>query len=169
MIEEMLNNTGSSMNKQDLFNLISSLCQCGELDALKELIRALGKVDIDLNRILELTCKNSDDSVDVVEYLVEELGADVLSNNLALIYASESGNINIVKYLICKGVDVEAYDNQAIKFAALKGHTEVVELLFYYVAKLDGVCECAAIGGDIKTMEFLLSKGVNSMKIMTKH
>jgi hypothetical protein len=100
---------------------------------------------------------------------VEELGANVLSNNsysLRMASArgnvkSGRGNVKTIEYLISKGADVHALNNEAIKLAAHNNHLEVVKLLHDKGAKLDDVCQYASVRDNRFVMEYLTSKGAD--------
>ena len=55
-----------------------------------------------------------------------------------LIFASEEGHLDVVKYLVSKGADPNKQDARGytpIDFAAANGHHDVVEYLFEYLKK----------------------------------
>ena len=58
----------------------------------------------------------------VVQYLVE-LGADNVEH--ALRVASSKGDIRVVEYFISKGVDINTWENGAIKHASLSGNSAI--------------------------------------------
>ena len=66
------------------------------------------------------------------KYLEEKEGKLISIYNLIKLYDKENLNINLadeVKELIDKGIDPSDYDNYAIRYASINGHTEVVKLL----------------------------------------
>jgi hypothetical protein len=63
------------------------------------------------------------------EWLVS-LGVDIhIYNEYPLIYASEYGNLEVVKYLVSLGVDIHANNDAALRYASGNGHLEVVKFL----------------------------------------
>jgi hypothetical protein len=51
------------------------------------------------------------------------------NTDYALRYASNNGNIEVVKYLIEAGADIHADDSRAIRESCKHGHLQVVEFL----------------------------------------
>lgn len=142
-----------------IVDLFDTACKFGQLNIAKYLHTMVGNAVVDYNWILRSVCNKDHDFVNVVEYLVEELGANVLSNNsYSLRMASARGNVKTVEYLISKGAGVHALCNEAIKLAAQNDHLEVVKLLHSNGAKLDGVCQYT---GHRSVMEYLISKGAD--------
>lgn len=110
------------IREDQVASLFDDACQIGHLNTAKYLYSIRGNTVLDLNFTLIQTCKNSPDSIDVVKYLVEELGAnvqDVINHSLQMAY--DKGNFKIAEYLISKNA-----------------HLEIMELLFNKGAKLDG-------------------------------
>ena len=64
-------------------------------------------------------CKLGD--FEVVKHLID--------NNWALRYASEKGYLEVVKYLVSKGADVQGNNNSAVRWASYYGYLEVVKYL----------------------------------------
>lgn len=60
---------------------------------------------------------------------------EILDNRL--IWAGGNGQLEIVKLLLERGVDVHTNNNQALHWATLNGHLEVVQLLKSYGAKYE--------------------------------
>ncbi len=69
--------------------------------------------------------------------LLVEKGADI--DGLPLQNAAENGHLEIVQYLITKGVNVEANDNKAIKLAHKNRRRDVVKLLALNGADMSGL------------------------------
>ena len=67
--------------------------------------------------------------LDVAKYLVEQ-GAEIQDeNNAALREASQAGRLNIVKYLVENGADIHVGLNYSLRWASENGHFEVVKYL----------------------------------------
>lgn len=78
--------------------------------------------------------------LDVVKYLVAN-GADVnTSEGSALCYAVRCENLDTVKYLIENGADVNASDFVALKYACEGEHLDIAEVL---IANSDGLSFCS--------------------------
>jgi len=67
--------------------------------------------------------------LNVVKYLVSK-GADIhAGDDESLRWASYEGHLNVVKYLVSKGANVEAWDDWALQWAKVNNHTYVVNYL----------------------------------------
>lgn len=67
--------------------------------------------------------------LDIIRYLVEQ-GSNINSNdNSALKYSSEFGHLAVVQYLVTNGADVQANNNYALRLACQNGHMDVVQYL----------------------------------------
>ena len=67
--------------------------------------------------------------LEIVKYLVE-MGTQVNAcNNYAIIFAAKNGHLDIVKYLYNNGADVCAQHNRAIRYATTEGHLSIVKFL----------------------------------------
>ena len=54
----------------------------------------------------------------------------MVQNNCAIKWASESGHLEVVKYLHTNGADITAENNRAIILANKNGHVKVVKYLY---------------------------------------
>lgn len=99
----------------------------------------------------------------VKEFLKQD--ADPVDCNWALIYASFSGQTDIVEVLLQDGRANPAYNqNEPLKWACRQGHTNVVALLLQDVrvnpaANDNEPLKCASYYGHINLVEFLLLDG----------
>jgi len=76
-----------------------------------------------------LICAAENGYLEVVKYLVEN-GVDInTDDDEALRYAAEDGYIEVVKYLHKNGANISANDDYALKYAVGNGHFEVVRYL----------------------------------------
>lgn len=82
------------------------------------------------------------------------------------IEAVENNCINIVKFMIDRGVNFRTDENSPMRKAVAYGHLEIVKLLFNYGAKVDedsdDLCICfASMNGSLEIVKLLLKKGAN--------
>ena len=64
----------------------------------------------------------------------------LISNQTALHFASEGGNLEVVYFLLMEGADVSAIDDEgstALHYASLQGHVEVAKLLLEWNVDAD--------------------------------
>ena len=67
--------------------------------------------------------------LEVVKYLVAK-GADIqVEHAFAIIQPAKNGHLEVVKYLVSQGADVILYGNFAVQYASMNGHIEVVKYL----------------------------------------
>jgi ankyrin repeat protein len=79
-------------------------------------------------------------NLEVIKYLYKR-GIDINTrHNNALLRASENGHLEVVKYLVEKGADIRSYDSAAIR-ASWRGHKEVVK----YLVEKGAESNCAAV------------------------
>uniref|UniRef100_A0A0G4GH36 Uncharacterized protein n=1 Tax=Chromera velia CCMP2878 TaxID=1169474 RepID=A0A0G4GH36_9ALVE len=112
-------------------------------------------------------------SLEVVKLLLEN-GATIPTTGSewrsSLIRAVETGKVELVKFLLEKGADVNVQtkadvDRTVLHEAAGLGNVEIVELLLSHGATLDPVDQCGgtplfyAAGASLKVVELLLEKG----------
>ena len=70
------------------------------------------------------------------EYLVEQ-GIDInADDNYALRWAAGCGYLDIVKYLVEHGADVHAHDNHALRWATGRGYLDIVKYLVEHGADI---------------------------------
>ena len=103
--------------------------------------------------------------LEVVKYLVEKRGADVITNNDGAVqWASENGHLEVVKYLINHGADARSSNNYAVRNASVNGHLEVVK---YLVEKCradvrvnnDWAVRWASEDGHFEVVKYLINHG----------
>ena len=67
--------------------------------------------------------------LEVVKYLVSQ-GADVnATGDYVLQFASENGQLEVIKYLISQGANIQTCDNGAIRWSSRNGQLEVIKYL----------------------------------------
>ncbi|GIY63342.1 ankyrin repeat and KH domain-containing protein 1 [Caerostris darwini] len=112
--------------------------------------------------------------LEVADFLIKA-GADIeLGASTPLMEAAQEGHIELVRYLIASGANVNAMTatgDTALTYACENGHTEVADLLLQAYAKLEHESEGgrtplmkAARAGHLCTVQFLISKGANVNK-----
>jgi len=94
------------------------------------------------------------------------LGIDLMyANNYAFRYASEHGNLPVVKYLLEKGADIHANNNEALRYASGGGHLSVVQYLVERGADIHTAPDYALIfasdKGHLPVVQYLLEKGAD--------
>jgi ankyrin repeat protein len=81
-----------------------------------------------------------------------------------LINAARDGDLNLVKQLISKGVNIHA-DNEALKLASLSGHLEVVKYLVEQNADIhadnDEALRWASSRGQLGVVRYLIEQGAD--------
>jgi hypothetical protein len=82
---------------------------------------------------------------DILKYFKAK-GLDIhIKNEMPLINASSYGNLEMVQYLIENGANHEANDYNALHWAVIKGHENVVEYLLSIGSKPNGHCRDNAL------------------------
>jgi hypothetical protein len=85
----------------------------------------------DIHAYDDLALRISVDSgnFEILKYLIEN-GANIHSrDDEALLFTSYWGKEEMVKYLVENGADIHALDDSALKFARKQGHNEIVKYL----------------------------------------
>ena len=126
-VKEISEKTISLSDKMKLGDQITEFAKEGDLEGVKSM-RSKGVTEHGYKSALREASDNG--HLDIVKYLIEEIGVDVHSfNDIALRWAAENGHLEVVKYLIEKGADPSVYDNQALKSASYNKHIDVVNYL----------------------------------------
>jgi len=67
----------------------------------------------------------------IVQYLIKK-GADIHAmNDEAVIFAARNGHLDVVKYLVVMGAYIRAANDYALRYSAECGHVNVVKYLLY--------------------------------------
>ncbi len=160
-------------NKYFLF-----LCYSSDLEKIKKFIK---KNCIKPKEIFDNTNTNAliiavyCNKLDIVKMLIEEYKFDINHKNnngcTALMFASEKGNLEIVKLLIERGADINQQDNQldtALIKACRNGYKEIIELLIEKSISINEKgCEgwtplmIASQNGYLEIVKILIEKGAN--------
>ncbi|XP_026416270.1 ankyrin repeat and protein kinase domain-containing protein 1-like [Papaver somniferum] len=162
---------------------IVSAAASGEVDRLKKLL-----AKYDDGRGLANTVRNIKDDngvgiihfaavkgyLNVLKYLIEELGLDVNTKDengkSPLLHATTSGNLNTFEYLLEKGADPESCTSRgysSMHCAAEKGYTEILTRLLSRGINVNGSSEIgtplglAANLGQFEAMKILLDNNAN--------
>ncbi len=99
-----------------------------------------------------------------LEYLSRKI--DVSPNiNIRLLWASESGYLPVVKYLIETGADIHYGDDYPLRFASARGHLPVVKYLTENGAKVNALknraLEAAIQNGHLPVVKYLTENGAD--------
>jgi ankyrin repeat protein len=89
----------------------------------------------------------------------------IMNLNDQLVEAAEAGDLEVVKYLVTKGVDVTNGENHAVQLASQNGHIDMVKYLISQGADINAggnhVVSLASWGGHLEMVKFLVSQGAN--------
>nr|XP_042905187.1 ankyrin repeat and KH domain-containing protein 1 isoform X1 [Parasteatoda tepidariorum] len=112
--------------------------------------------------------------LDVADFLIKASADIELGASTPLMEAAQEGHIELVRYLITAGANVNATTatgDTALTYACENGHTDVADMLLQAHAKLEHESEGgrtplmkAARAGHLCTVQFLISKGANVNK-----
>ena len=136
-------------------------CAGGHLDVVKCLVANGTDIEIDFDECLGLRWASANGHFEVVKYLVNN---NMPIHHYALECAVTSGNINIVKWLIERGADVNG--NYALRWASSNDqHLDIVKCLVDHGADihedndiaLQYACECL----NSETAKYLIGCGAN--------
>lgn len=106
--------------------------------------------------------------------LAERIGFDItdchvisyFKLNLFLFEAAKCGDLNMVEFLVSKGVDIHANNDYALRCAAQNGWFDVVRYLVSQGANIRADDDCAlryaAYGEKWNIVEYLVSQGANT-------
>ena len=110
-------------------SILFEACKNNDVDLIKMLVENGADINIKTDRgytPLGNVCCNSSDNVELARFLVDN-GAIIKDS--CLINAVGNNNINIVKFLLGKGLKVTIWDNQAITEAVWNNNFEMIKLL----------------------------------------
>lgn len=113
----------------------------------------------------------------VILYKIKELirnGEDIhYCNDYPIRWASGSGRMDIVKYLVSLGAVVDTFENHAIGWASENGHIDIVKFLISVGANFndydDYAIKSASRNGHIELVKYLISIGANPYVISDMH
>ena len=117
--------------------------------------------------------------LEVADFLIKA-GANIeLGASTPLMESAQEGHIELTKYLLQNGADVNAQSgtgDTALTYACENGHTDVSDLLLKYNAVLEHESEGgrtplmkAARAGHLCTVQFLISKGADVNRTTTNN
>ena len=137
-------------------SILSLACENGHLNLVTYLV-SVG-ADIHANNNYPLIAAAKGGHLDIIKYLVS-IGANINNyfvhngfykyNITAIGEASDNNKLNVVKYLLENGVDVQVCDNVAVINASNRGHLDLVK---YLIEK----------GADVKTTNIALIKAIDN-------
>lgn len=103
-------------------------CRRGNLELAKYLVEKGAYVHTESEYALVYSIINN--HMNVVKYLVEEKNADItVHGNETLREAVKYNRLDIVKYLVERGIDFRQHDNLALRSATQSGYTEIADYL----------------------------------------
>ena len=143
---------------------VENAAEKGHLDIVKYLVEKGANIG---GYTVAYSARNGD--LDIVKYLIEK-GANI--GHYAIAQGAKSGNLDIIKYLLgyevsfngkkiklpegCEPAEI-GYD--AVYFAAMKGHLNVVNYLVEKKAPIGAAVESAAENGHLNVVKHLVEKG----------
>lgn len=128
-----------------------------------------------MNKSLHLPASEGD--LDAVKAEIEggrKVDSKDIAGQTALMYAAETGRMEVLEYLVSKGADVNAVSAgehiTPLMYAAAAGRLDVIEFLVDRGAKIDAVMawrkdtalNIAAAKGHVETVKLLLEKGADA-------
>jgi hypothetical protein len=82
-----------------------------------------------------------------------------------LIYASEHGSVELVKYALEQGADIHTFDDDALRVTSYNGHLEVVKYLVEHGADIhtfdDDALRVTSYNGHLEVVKYLVEQGAN--------
>ena len=120
----------SEQDKEQLKEHALKLIEQNDFEGLIILIEILKETNFDFHdKKNALLFAVSNGYLEIVKYLVNR-GMDItITDNIAVRWAAEHGHLDIVKYLIAQGADIHARDEEPLRWAAARGHLETVKYL----------------------------------------
>ncbi len=123
-----------------------------------EVLKELGKIKTlqNSNKYISYIAENNYD-----KYIKENIKSFNQNNkNDLLEYAAGYGNLELVKYLIENGANVNADENEALRRAAEKGNLEILKYLVENGANISDLALIrAAIYGQLEIVKYLVENG----------
>jgi len=124
-----MSNKGYDMEHQKLVSNIENLlykCASGGFLDLLKYFKEKFNIDLQAGSNMALTLACEGGHLDIAKYLIEN-GANINADNgKPLILASENGHLEVVQYLIKSGAP---YNEAALEIAKINKHAKVVEYL----------------------------------------
>ncbi|KAI3929878.1 hypothetical protein MKW98_004032 [Papaver atlanticum] len=172
---------------------ILSAATSGKLNRLKELIAKYDDGRGPANTVMSIKDDNGvgvihfvaeEGKLNVLKYLIEELGLDVNMKNDAkgespFFHAVLGGNINIVDYLLGKGANPNTSNingSTPLHYAAQKGYTEILTRLLSRGVNVNGSCEdgtltpLAVAGATLSPLDIAAHNGqIEAIQILLDH
>jgi len=135
----------NSIKKYWLKSGINALVWTGDFLGMKYLIKHNKYFRYYDNDNNSLVVASKIGHLEMVKFLVRK-GVNIdHEKNNAVILASEYGHLSIVKFLVYKGADIKAQDNAAIVWSSRNGKIDVVKYLVSLGANVNAQCNLAII------------------------
>ena len=126
----------NDLRKINILNAQDYLNQGSIKDRLDHVIIALNFPNMITRKIYPMKMVSTFGNLDILKYLVSH-GVDIqIDNDVALRLASRQGNLDVVKYLLDNGANIHAKDDYALRFAVALGHLDVVKYLVSHGADI---------------------------------
>lgn len=119
------------IHKKGISRGLINAAVCGDLEEFKGLVE-VSPWSINLNSDSPIRNAAYYGNLNIVKFILETLTdtADIrISAKQALIGSATGGHLDIVKYIVSFGVDIEVWDNAAIRNAIRFGHLSTVRYL----------------------------------------
>ncbi|KAI3957782.1 hypothetical protein MKX01_007613 [Papaver californicum] len=162
---------------------ILTAAESGKLNRLKGLADTVMSIKDD-NGVGVIHFAAEEGHINVLKYLIDELGLDVNMKNDAtgqspLYHAVLGGNINTVDYLLGKGANPSIWNTNGgtpLHYAAQKGYTEILTRLLSRGVNVNGLCEDGTLtplvvaGATVAPLELAAKNGqLEAIQILLDH
>lgn len=161
IVIKYINQKGYNQLEKAIFN--------NKLDTVK-LLTAHGSIKtiVEINRFLYYASNYG--YLDIIKFLVEEgtgtLVADINNDNYHCFrIACQRGQIEVVKYLISKGIDINLENSYSLRYAISNSHFDLVKYLVENGALVQGnendnePLRVAAVTNNLEVVKYLLDHG----------
>ena len=164
----------SEQDKTQLKEHALELIKRHSFEGIRIIAEVLKAQDIEIENadfFLRKSCEK--DQIEVVKYLLEHLkkrGENIRSNlTHCLNYSSQAGHLEIVKYAVDQGADVQNDYHFPLRWAASHGHLETVKYLVESGSDIHALNNCAlrwsTEDGHLEIVKYLIENGANTVAL----